>query len=388
MAHNVTANDKGVMAHTGAWHNLFAVVAAFLTPSEAFKAAGLGWLVKLVDLFVTGPDGSPLVVPGIKAVQREDTGAVFGTVTENYNPLQNSTLLEAIEAIFGATSQVIEAAFSLFGGKKVVMLVNMGAAKIALALAGKTVEDAHVSYLLFTTAHDGKGGWSILPTATRVQCDNTLKAAEGEDGEILKRDGITIRHSSKASERIADAVEAYQKAIAAGRLTLNRIQKIANVRITRAAKTAYYRTMVDNTLAPVSADDKKAAENDAEKAKAIARREARREELYASFLKWEAFEAAAYVAADATEVDNAYLIYNAVSSSFEHDSHFRKSDGATASENEFVSRVYGKISDQKEEAVLLMEAVIKESGNVLASILASDSPVSSPSVLDSILAEA
>ena len=387
MAHNVTANDKGVMAHTGAWHNLFAVVAAFLTPSEAFKAAGLGWLVKLVDLFVTGPDGSPLVVPGIKAVQREDTGAVFGTVTDNYSPLQNSTLLEAIEAIFGATSQVIEAAFSLFGGKKVVMLVNMGAAKISLALNGITVEDAHVSYLLFTTAHDGKGGWSILPTATRVQCDNTLKAAEGEDGAILKRDGITIRHSSKASERIADAVEAYQKAIAAGRLTLNRIQKIANVRITKRAKTAYYRTMVDNTLAPVSDADRKAAEGDAEKAKAIARREARREELFASFLKWEAFEAATY-GNGSTEIDNAYLIFNAVSSSFEHDSHFRKSDGATASENEFVSRVYGKISDQKEEAVLLMEAVIADASNTVLLDAILDRASGPEGLLDAILAEA
>lgn len=387
MAHGIEKTDSGI-ARNGAWHGLWTVTTDFLTASEAIVAAGLEWLVNLVSVFVLGQDGTPQEVPGIKATQRSDNGTVFGTVTPGYNPLQNQTLVDAIEAIFGVGAKVIEAAFSLFGGKRVVFLVNLGAAKIALALQGRTVEDSHVSYLMFATAHDGKGGWSILPTTTRVICNNTLRAAEGENGEILQRDGITIRHSSKASDRIADATEAYRKAIEAGRLTLDRVQTVASVRIKKTAKTAYYRTVVDATLAPVSAADRKAAESDADKLRAIERRERRREELYQSFIKWEAFEAANYGQAGDTEVDNAYLIFNAVSSSFEHESHFRKSDGATASENEFVSRMYGKVADQKEEALLLLEAVVGEPTNVLLLDEILTRAAGPEGLLDAILAEA
>lgn len=384
MAHNVEATDSGIARH-GAWHGLWKETTEFLTASEALVAAGLDWLVNLVSVFVLGQDGTPQEVPGIKATQRSDNGTVFGTVTPGYNPLQNQTLVDAIEAIFGAGARVIEAAFSLFGGRKVVFLVNLGAAKIELALAGLTVEDPHVQYLMFSTMHDGKGGWSILPTPVRTICGNTVRAAEGENGEILARDGITIRHSSKASDRIADATEAYRKAIEAGRLTLNRIQNVAKARVTKSAKTAYYRTVVDATLTPVSDADRKAAEGDADKLKAIERRERRREELYAAFQKWEAVEASTYVPG-AQETDNAYLIYNAVSDAFEHDSHFRKSDGATATENEFVSRVYGKVSDQKDEALLLMEEVVRDSSNLLDLIL--DRAAGPEGLLDQILAEA
>lgn len=384
MAHNVEATDSGIARH-GAWHNLWTVTSEFLTASEALAQAGLDWLVNLVSLFVSNPStGEMMEVPGVKATQRSDTGTVFGTVTPGYAPLQNHTLAEAIENIFGAGAKVVEAAFSLFGGRKVVFLVNLGAAKIELALAGKTVEDPHVSYLMFSTMHDGKGGWSILPTPVRTICGNTVRAAEGENGEILARDGITIRHSSKADQRIADATEAYRKAIEAGRLTLDRVQKVARKRVTKSAKTAYYRTVVDATLAPVTEADRKAAEGDAEKIKAIERRERRREELYAAFQKWEAIEASTYTDG-AQETDNAYLIYNAVSDAFEHDSHFRKSDGATATENEFVSRVYGKVSDQKDEALLLMEEVVRESSNLLDMIL--DRAEGPEGLLDKILAE-
>lgn len=385
MAHNIETTDSGI-ARNGAWHNLWTVTSEFLTASEALAQAGLDWLVNLVSLFVVNPiTGAHEEVPGVKATQRSDTGTVFGTVTPGYAPLQNHTLAEAIENIFGAGARVVEAAFSLFGGRKVVFLVNLGAAKIELALAGKTVEEPHVPYLMFSTMHDGKGGWSILPTTVRTICGNTVRAAEGENGEILTRDGITIRHSSKADQRIADATEAYRKAIEAGRLTLNRVQKVARKRITRTAKTAYYRTVVDATLTPVTEADRKAAEGDADKIKAIERRERRREELFASFLRWEAVEAATYIPG-AQETDNAYLVYNAVSNAFEHESHFRKSDGATATENEFVSRVYGKVSDQKEEALMLMEAVVEESNNLLDVIIARhDGP---EGLLDKILQEA
>jgi len=386
MGHGIEKTDSGIV-RDGAWHNLWTVTTEFLTASEAYAQAGLGWLVNLVKVFVLGLDGTPQEVPSIMATQRSDTGEVFGTVTPGYNPLQNSTLVEAIEAIFGPAAKVIEAAFSLFGGKRVFFLVNLGAAKIELALAGITVEDPHIPYLAFSTSHDGKGGWSILPTTVREVCANTVKAAEGENGEILARDGITIRHSSKAETRIADAIEAYKKAIEAGRLTLDRIQKVARKRVTGTAKTAYYRTVVDATLTPVSDSDRKAAEGDADKLKAIERRERRREELYQAFVRWEAVEADTFIKGT-QETDNAYLIYNAVSDAFEHDSHFRKSEGATATENEFVSRLYGKISDQKEEALLLMEAVVEESSNLLATILASNTPVSTPSTLDMILDEA
>jgi hypothetical protein len=365
MAHGITETDKGVVARVGAWHGLFSVSADFMTAAEAFMLAGLDWLVSLVSPTVTHPvTGDPITVDSIKLIQRQDNGDVFGAVTPGYAPIQNHTLRDAIAAIFGDTAKVIESAFSILGGRRVVMLVNLGAAKIALNIAGKVVEDAHDLYLMFATSHTGKGGWSVLPTAVRVVCQNTVRAAEGENGEILAREGITIRHSAKADDRIADAVKAYQDAVAAGQLTLKRIATVAAVRVKAASKRAYYRSIVDNTLSPVTDAQRTAAGSDPVKVKLLTARETKREELYATFLRWEAVEANTFTPG-ATEVDNAYLCFNAVSDAFEHDSFFRKSDGATAQENEFISRVYGKISDQKEEALLLLEAVIADPANLL-----------------------
>jgi phage/plasmid-like protein (TIGR03299 family) len=383
MGHGIEKTDKGIVARVQAWHGLWTLVSDFLTAGEALIAAGLDWTVAAVSAFAVNPTTGDMVeVPEVKLTQRTDTGAIFGAVTTGYQTIQNHTLSDAISAIFGIGAKVVEAAFSLFGGRKVVMLVNMGAAKIELALQGKIVEDSHVSYLMFSTSHDGKGGWSILPTAVRTICANTVRAAEGENGEVLSRDGITIRHSAKSEDRIADAVKAYQQAIEAGRLNLNRIQRIASKRITATAKRAFYRAVVDNTLAPATADQIKAAQTDPDKAKLIAAREAKREALYTSFLAWEAVEASSFTPG-ATETDNAYLAFNAVSDAMEHESHFRKSDGATREENEFVSRTYGKVADQKEEALLLLEKVISDSSNLLASVV----EVGVRSTLDSMLQE-
>lgn len=398
MSHGIMANDKGIVARTSAWHNLFTVASDFMTASEAFLAAGLDWLVALVQPTVKNPvDGSDMVVDSLSLIQNQKTGEVYGAVTPGYAAIQNHTLRDAISAIFGETAKVIESAFSILGGRKVVMLVNMGAAKVSLALNGITVEDSHSTYLMFSTSHDGKGGWSILPTLVRVVCQNTVKAAEGEHGEILSRDGITIRHSSKASDRIADAIAAYQQAVAAGRLTLDRVQKVASVNLTPVAKRAYYRSAVDSVLAPVTDAQRKEAQakvdagTDLDAMKPLNAREEKREALYQNFLVWEAKEAATYTSC-ATETSNAYLVYNAVSDALEHESHFRKSDSASREENEFISRVYGKVSDQKEEALLLMEAVVAEPTNTLLLDAILDQPVRDASVpsdlLDQILSEA
>lgn len=383
MAHGIEKTDKGILVRHGAWHGLWPVISDFLTGAEALVAAGLDWTVETVQALVVHPvTGETIPVPDMRLTQRTDNGTVFGAVTEGYVTVQNSALSDAIARIFGAWAKVVEAAFSLFGGRKIVFLINLGAAKIELALQGKVVEDSHVSYLMISTSHDGRGGISFLPTATRVVCANTVRAAEGANGEILTRDGITIRHSVKAQDRIAETVAAYQKAIEAGRLNLNRIQKIASARLTTTAKRAYYRAVVDNTLAPATpAMIAAAAAGDPDKAKALAAREAKRDALYASFLAWEVVEAATYTPS-ATEVDNAYLTFNAVSDAFEHESNFRKSDGSTREENEFVSRTYGKIADQKEEALLLLEKVISDPSNLLAACL----EVGVMSCLDTLLA--
>lgn len=135
--------------------------------------------------------------PSVLANVRQDTGLYLGNVTAQYQVVQNVEGFAFMDDLVEDGEMEYEAAFSLFGGKKVCMLGRMpGVDTIA--------PDDHVlRYILMTLCHDGSGSIKFGPTAVRVVCANTYTLAVDQKGNKIK--DLTIRHSGDMKAKLAEA---------------------------------------------------------------------------------------------------------------------------------------------------------------------------------------
>ena len=76
-----------------------------LNTEQILEQNGLNWNVKKVPLIYTGecqPDAANgLHSTDFYGIVREDTGEVFTTVKEGYEPTQNHTIIETMQEIAG-----------------------------------------------------------------------------------------------------------------------------------------------------------------------------------------------------------------------------------------------------------------------------------------------
>ena len=150
------------------------------TPQEISNAAQLGYEVQLVPNCFS--DGS--AIPESFHISKVDSPTtVFGRfVAGDWQPVQNSDLLdlaEHLESKFGF--QVITAG-ALFGGAKVFIQLETDK---EFTLPGN---DKLVSRLLTTVSHTGMESNKFTGCNTRVVCNNTVRAATGEGAGIVAHD--------------------------------------------------------------------------------------------------------------------------------------------------------------------------------------------------------
>src|SRR3972149_4138025 len=81
-------------AGVASWMSVGKPMSSGMTTSESLANAGLGWNVRLGNLFT-----DDLPVPGFKAVVREDTRAPLGVVTDDYKVIQNIEVAAFIDAV-------------------------------------------------------------------------------------------------------------------------------------------------------------------------------------------------------------------------------------------------------------------------------------------------
>lgn len=198
-----------------AWHGLGTVFDHVMYSKEAFEAAGLNWNVvqkavgvgdrRRVELPLTINDPSPsgeyreeiiwTEQPNYRANIREDNGAFMGIVTDQYKVVQNTEAFQFLDALVENHEMEYESAFSLYGGRKVVVLARMpGVWEIVPG-------DAILPYILLSLSHDGSEGIRFGPVATRVVCSNTYAMAVGE-GTTRE---MSIRHTGNIQDKLGRA---------------------------------------------------------------------------------------------------------------------------------------------------------------------------------------
>ena len=184
------------MAYVGRepWHGLGTKVPGdAMTAAQALASAGLDWTVRLDPVYRRSIDGLMNKNAAYKFVVREDTDNVLGLVGSRYHVAQNVDTFDFIDAIVGSGDAHYNTAGSLWGGRRVFLLVQ---------LMGDYILDngeALNSFLLLDNSHDGSTALRMRLTKVRVVCQNTLDmASQG-------RAGFYARHTSGMLSRVSEA---------------------------------------------------------------------------------------------------------------------------------------------------------------------------------------
>jgi hypothetical protein len=150
------------------------------SPQAVIDAARLGYQVQLVPN--CRPDGSP-IADSFHISRVDDPATVYGRfVAGDWQPVQNSNLLDLAAHICDQHGFEIITAGALFGGSKVFVQMETGK---EFSLPGN---DKLVSRLLATVSHTGLESNKFIGCNTRVVCNNTVKAATGEGAGIVCHD--------------------------------------------------------------------------------------------------------------------------------------------------------------------------------------------------------
>ena len=195
MSHEFTS---GVMLNgQAAWHGLGEVITGTLPARETFTRADALFKVESTPLYILGPDGQPVEVDSRVAIKRADNHHILGTVSPNYEIIQNETLCQMAEML--RDDIIMDTVVVLKGGAKVAFTGKIVGTEFDV-LPGDKIHRNIVGYL----GHDGYTSFGGIFTDIRVVCQNTLGFAQ-QDG---KRSGkqFTINHNKVGVSQIDDVL--------------------------------------------------------------------------------------------------------------------------------------------------------------------------------------
>lgn len=213
MTHEITERADGTaeaaFAMMPAWHGLGVVLDHPMSSREALTAAQLDWTVEQRPIAVgrekiiddPSIDGGQIgILDWIKqdshlANVRADNDLFLGMVSNQYKVVQNVESFEFMDELIENHEMQYESAFSLRGGKKVVLLGRLPRVREVVK------DDRIVPYVLMDLCHDGTGAIHFGPCFTRVVCANTHAAALNE--RTVRE--LSIRHQGNVRDKLRQA---------------------------------------------------------------------------------------------------------------------------------------------------------------------------------------
>jgi phage/plasmid-like protein (TIGR03299 family) len=183
MAHNF---HSGIMMNgKRAWHSLGEVIEGTLPAREAFTRAGALFEVEKRPLFVKNEDDYQQIDQRV-AVCRSDNGVVLGTVSPQYELIQNEILCQLAEML--RDDIIMDTVVVLKKGAKVAFTGKILGTDASI-VEGDKIHRNFVGYL----GHDGMTSFGGIYTDIRVVCMNTLGFAQKDGARTGKQ--FSINHT-------------------------------------------------------------------------------------------------------------------------------------------------------------------------------------------------
>lgn len=224
MADNIdhTTGQAGIAfrgSRNDIWHKMGQEMPAGATAAEWATKAGLDWKALMLashysaDQFIAAGGAHKAPIGGFVEcrdtchIVRSDTGAVLGTASSRYVPVQPAHVLDWFTRYIKADERFqLDVAGSLKGGAIIWATATFNG---PMNVAG----DKHVARLLMTTTFDLSGATINKGTMTRVVCNNTLNAALADKScEVRTRHSTAFNAKQVGEElaRVADGFAAYK----------------------------------------------------------------------------------------------------------------------------------------------------------------------------------
>ena len=199
---------------------------------EVLKNAGLDFGVGREPLYTSkGRE----IRSKFQRIFRQDNDVTLGVVGRTYQPLQNRDLLGIADRLV----QNDDIAWDRIG------MVGMG----EKLYASFTLPDSYRidgwddldQYIYLTNTHDGSGGIKCIPANIRFGCTNqfAFHMSQLKQAGINPRD-LTIRHSSKMSERIGQFEKAIGLVDTLNQNFANQAAELLTVEMSEADKATFY----------------------------------------------------------------------------------------------------------------------------------------------------
>ena len=199
---------------------------------EVLKNAGLDFEVGREPLYTAA---GREVRSKFQRIKRMDNDVTLGVVGRTYHPMQNRDLLGIADRLV----QNDHIAWDRIG------MVGQGE---KLYASFKLPDTYHIDgwddldqYISLTNTHDGSGGVKCIPANVRFGCTNQFAFHQSQ----LKKAGInprdlTIRHSSKMSERIGQFERAIGLVDTLNNNFAHQAAELMSVEMTEADKATFY----------------------------------------------------------------------------------------------------------------------------------------------------
>jgi phage/plasmid-like protein (TIGR03299 family) len=194
------SHEVETMMYAGAtpWHKLGNKVAGLQTAKEALVAAGLDWMVEPVSVFIKGKGRQFIEVPDYRAVKRLTDSKVLSVVGVDYTPVQNKDAFKFFDKLVVKGKAAYETAGSLYGGKRIWILVNMNA-----TFAPNTAPDEEIrQYMLLLNSFDQSLAFQVFHTNVRAVCANTVRMALAGTAESER---FYAKHTPGLMDRVMEA---------------------------------------------------------------------------------------------------------------------------------------------------------------------------------------
>ena len=177
---------------------------------------------------------------------RSDTGhhIADATVGDGYNIVQNSEVIEIVDAICGSHNLNYNFMTLLKGGRGLAVQVECPDLSSALNVG----DDQNRGRMTISNFHDGTGTLKVHMSLLRLFCSNVLPALNREFRTVRKSQrtaAYSIRHSSMIPERIAAMVATYQEAMEDMVSTADLLRSLASHQCSWQARKAFFKSLVN-----------------------------------------------------------------------------------------------------------------------------------------------
>jgi len=235
------------------WRKLGKPVGKAMTAQEAIKLGGLDFTVRVSeDPVNTTVNGKTISVDSKFMTYADIPGnglTALGVVGNRYTPIQNSEAFDLLNNIVDESGANFDSAGIVGNGRKCYITMKL---PNTIQVAGGA--DSIDTYLNCFNSHDGSSSFKIQVTFLRLVCTNGMT-------RMIGGESITLRHTSNATLKVAEAREALGVVFAQQHEFEAEIQKMLNIKMTDKQYQSFVEELVPEPKTTDSVRKQNSVEN-------------------------------------------------------------------------------------------------------------------------------